>query len=131
MNKTIIIKSNYSPYGSHEVKNLGIFSRVLMSCGGGMGGSKWYEYGTFEETPQVGKMATLVDAVSGEKKTINPNYIVSIEEKKLVRVVTDVTAWKNYNKKVCTKATHTSYYWFDKSHNLKDNLIYSELTEEV
>lgn len=148
MNKKIVIVPTYSPSKNHLVLVLGDVTKVKMSCGGGMGGSKWYEFGGFENKPKIGEFVNFVDAVSGETKIINPNYIVEVEEKKLVKVTTDVTEWKNYNKKVCNKAIHIAYYWFDKTdkvigsverygvenakseRSLEDNLIYSEIIME-
>ena len=146
MNKNIVIAPTYSPNAGHEVKNLGIINKVVMSCGGGMGGSRWNEYGKFNSIPEIGNMVQFVDAVSGETKTINPSFIVKIEEVQLVKVTTDVTPHANYAVKSCNKATHTTYYWFDKSDTisgvreyqrgamdadkLKDNIIYTEYVKE-
>lgn len=147
MNKNIVICPTYSPNAGHEVKNLGIINKVRMSCGGGMGGSTWYEYGKFKSTPKIGELVEFVDAVSGETKSINPSFIVKVEQVQLVKVTTDVTPHANYAVKSCDKATHTTYYWFDKtdsisgirehhtfgvmdSNKLKDNIIYSEYVKE-
>jgi len=118
MIKDITIPHPCSPCESHRVINLGTVSRVEITCGGGMGGLHWYVYGTFDEKPQIGKMAYLTDEISGEQITINPNYIVTIKEKQLVKVESDVTPHTNYNGKTCKKHIKIQYYWFD----LMDNI---------
>ena len=49
--------------------------RILMSCGGGMGGSKWYEYATEIEMDGGFIYAECLD---GQSKTLSKNFIVSI-----------------------------------------------------
>lgn len=55
-------------------------SRIKMSCGGGMGGSVWYE--TVEridiETLDFTK-PLIVTTIDGNKKLLNPRYIVMID----------------------------------------------------
>jgi hypothetical protein len=124
-------------------------TKVEMSCGGGMGGSHWYEYGWFKTKPQIGQATELVEfvsAVSGETKTINPNFIVTFEDKKLVKTTTDVTAWRNFGVKRYKKSTHIAYYCFDitdevsgdkekvkksiRAEEIKNYCIYSEVIDE-
>ncbi len=57
-------------------------TRIKITCGGGMGGSSWYEYvdriplDKFEDF--TGKMLR-VKTVDGNEKLINPNYVVEVD----------------------------------------------------
>ena len=117
MNKTFIIEPSCSPFGKHEVTVIGEVSKVMMSCGGGMGGCSWNEFGTITGDTKNDAFVTLTDAVSGETKQLNTRFIVTVETKKLVKVVTDVTPHVNYTKKVCKSAVQTTYYYIDLSDN--------------
>lgn len=140
MNKTYKIQSTRSPYGEHKVETIGTINKVLMTCGGGMGGAQWSEFGSFKSDPEIGKMTEFVDAVTGETKVLNPQYIVEIEKKTLVKVTTDQTAHYNYSSKVCDKAIETRYIWIDLSdtaiadpnrNNPKDELQSHTIFQEV
>lgn len=120
-----------SPCKSHKVENLGPVSVVHMTCGGGMGGSSWREYGSFETEPEIGKMAKFVSAITGEEKTINPAYIVSIETKALVKVTSDTTPWRNYHRTECKKRIETMYLCFDESDTIKSALTHTSYDGEL
>ena len=76
--------------------------RIKMSCGGGIGGSKWYE--TLKPTTIVpNTLLTIVpntliqvETINGETKLINTNFIVEATIKQLI-TVTEVH--QNYNYK--------------------------------
>jgi hypothetical protein len=109
---------------------MGVVSRVEMTCGGGMGGSHWYVYGNFKEKPQIGQMAYLTDEISGEQITINPNYIVTIKAKQLVKVETDVTPHTNYSRTTCKKHIKIQYYWFDLMDSITAGSSYDSSAKE-
>lgn len=113
MNKNYVIEPSNSPVGKHQVTEVGLIKKVKMSCGGGMGGSVWNEFGTITGDIYKDNFVTLRDAISGEEKALNTKYIVKVEDKKLIEVLTDITPFKNYGKKVCEKAFRTIYYYID------------------
>jgi hypothetical protein len=87
-------------------------SKVTISCGGGMGGSKWCEYGNFEHL-ESNQLCGFKDAITGERRTINTAFVVEVETGKLVKVDWDTTAHANYgaSKPRCEKCIHTRYYF--------------------
>ena len=58
--------------------------RIKMSCGGGMGGSKWYE--TIKPTTIKPNTLIQVETIEGETKLINTNFIVEAVEKQLITI---------------------------------------------
>lgn len=58
-------------------------TRIKMTCGGGMGGSSWYEYverfslNDISDRP-LGTMWR-IKTVDGNEKLINPNYVVEVD----------------------------------------------------
>jgi len=89
---------------------------VTMSCGGGFGGSKWAEHFDavdIESIPSE-KIMVFTDAVTGKKVPINTRFIVKVEEKQMLKVYQDITAWKNYHKVVCNKCYRESYLALDR-----------------
>lgn len=99
-------------------------SRVKMSCGGGMGGSVWYEYGKFDNLDS-NKLCEFTDAITGEKKTLNTSFVVKIESGTIVKMSFDTTAHANYNTKICKKQTHTIYRYIKTSddYEMKDKYV--------
>lgn len=71
-------------------------TKVFITYGGGMGGGNRTYYCTdfYMNTSKKMYIATLI---SGEEIEINPRYVVVIETKILVKVVTDKTAHANYH----------------------------------
>ena len=51
--------------------------RILMTCGGGMAGSKWYEYAT--DIDMEGEFVDVL-TLSGHSKLLGKNHIVKIED---------------------------------------------------
>lgn len=119
MNKIYKIGVPKSPCKKQNIEIVGPVSVVMMTCGGGMGGCQWKEYGSFVKEPEIGKMAKFISATTGEEITINPAYIVNIKTKKLVKVTSDTTLWRNYNKVECKKRIETHYFWFDESDTIE------------
>lgn len=63
-------------------------TRLDVSCGGGMGGSRWYEY--IQRIPLeelVAKERIIVTTWDGERKLINMNNVVKAEEYTIVSAV--------------------------------------------
>ena len=91
---------------SKKLENIGVVKRVEMTCGGGMGGAHWFLYGIFDNEPEIGKLVRFTNEINGEVITINPKYIVTICEKRIVRVVSQyMESGKNIKQ--------TRYYWLD------------------
>ena len=78
-----------------------------------MGGSRWDEYGTITGDVYKDNFITLTEAVTGVTKDINTKFIVEVENKTLVKVVTDITPHVNYSSKRCKSCIETTYYWID------------------
>ena len=71
-----------------------LITRIKMTCGGGMGGSSWYEYVyRVEEIPSNTIMK--FKRYDGKEITINTSYIVSAEDFKLAKAELDITEWKS------------------------------------
>jgi hypothetical protein len=55
-------------------------TRIKMTCGGGMGGSSWYEYVNRINMEDIRPNdMLLVTDIDGRQKLLNTNYIVSVE----------------------------------------------------
>jgi len=57
--------------------------RIKVTCGGGMGGSVWFEYVDKDSVKTVdlyGVPMLSVMTWNGEKKIINPRYVVTVED---------------------------------------------------
>lgn len=61
-------------------------TRILLSCGGGMGGSRWYEYVKRIPLDSI-KGITVVEDIHGKKKAVNERYVVEMEDFTLVKAV--------------------------------------------
>ncbi len=81
--------------------------KIKVSCGGGMGGSSWYEYA---KSMSQNKDFFEFTLHNDEVKTIGKNFIVSMQEKNMVTVVRDETAHINYREHKCTKCISTTKY---------------------
>jgi len=95
-----------------DVKNVLL---IIMSCGGGIGGSSWKEL-VLDEDCKIpsNELHTFIDAISGKEVTLNTAYIVKYEPKQVLKVYDDVTAHRNYSKKVCNKAWCERYIVLDR-----------------
>ena len=58
-----------------ETRKEGSGKRILMSCGGGMAGSKWYEYAS--DIDMEGEFIDII-AFNGQSKLLGKQWIVSI-----------------------------------------------------
>lgn len=63
-------------------------TRLCMSCGGGMGGSKWYEYVNRIPLDELSEKKTIVATTwDGKRKLINMDYVVKAEEFTIMKAV--------------------------------------------
>ena len=81
-----------------------------MTCGGGMGGSVWNEYVTTNCQIQPNQMITVKDAITGEEKIINTNFIVKVETVYFVTLTWNTTAHANYDRYTVKKRIQTEHY---------------------
>lgn len=88
---------------------------ITMSCGGGIGGSCWKEL-VLDEDAKIpsNELRTFTDAISGKDITLNTSFVVKIEPKKMLKVYDDITAHRNYGKKVCERAWVERYIVLDR-----------------
>lgn len=79
-NNGIIDKPMTPGYWLKETPQYKNITRIEMTCGGGIGGSHWYEY--VNEIPlkeiKPNQMLTII-TIDGEEKLINTNYVVSVD----------------------------------------------------
>ena len=103
----------------------------LVSYGGGMGGTNVYYYGEeLATSPRKGFIAVL--GYDGELTEINQSYIVSVKDKQLVTIVSDVTAHRNFNKTVCSKAIETRHFLLPKDADFNiSNTIQTDKSQDV
>lgn len=80
--------------------------RIKMTCGGGMGGSSWYETVKPNVKLQPNSLIT-VETIDGETKVINTNFMVTATEKQLV-TVTEVHQNPNFRE---TMNVPLKYYY--------------------
>lgn len=75
---------------SHFVGDAKIFKvkKVKMTCGGGMGGSLWYEY-IVDFPEHFGNGMLNVTNYKGEKMMLNIRYIVKVSDSQVVGITTD------------------------------------------
>ena len=72
--------------------------KLTMTCGGGMGGSRWEEY--IEETTGDEMMSDQNEWVRnylGEEIMLNPRFVVKMERVSVIKVVEDITNWKTHH----------------------------------
>lgn len=84
---------NPSKFVKHEeIHNI---LKVKMSCGGGLGGAKWYEYIQEPcENELEGNSPVWVTDYLGEELLINPRFIVKANRISITKVVEDITEWQ-------------------------------------
>ena len=89
---------------------------VTMSCGGGIGGSRWDEYFYAEDITKLptNSLATFTDAITKKKVTINTQYAVKVVEKQMLQVHSDNTAWRNYHERKCNSHCLERYIVLDR-----------------
>ena len=96
----------YQPFSPSEYIDSNYYKviSIKMSCGGGMGGSGWYEH-IKADTPQKmkeiysaitnGGMMRVVDYL-GNTKYINTNYIVMTQEQSIYELIIENTGHTSY-----------------------------------
>ena len=98
----IKIRKPCSPSTVKEFKEIKA-TEILVSWGGGMGGASKSYYATEVNGDEL----TLLP--HGEKITINPKFIVHSKSVTFVKLVTDVTAHRNYSERTCKSSISTHY----------------------
>lgn len=73
-----------------------LITRLEMTCGGGMGGSRWYEYVARLKQIPSNEMIK-VHRYDGKDIYINTSYVVSAENFTLGKAELDITKWKYYH----------------------------------
>lgn len=97
-----------SPSATPEVIRRLPALKVTMSCGGGMGGSRWDEY-IWEETNIPTDTIIKVTNILDEEISINTRFVVKSERVDILVVEHDVTDFVNYHSKNCDTATNVHY----------------------
>lgn len=88
--------------GKEEIHNI---LKIKMSCGGGLGGSSWYEY-IYDTVALEGDSLVWVTNYLGEEIKLNPRFMVKVNRVSLVKVEEDITAWKFHG---ANKPTNEKY----------------------
>lgn len=79
-------------------------TRLKMSCGGGMGGSNWYEYVYRLEKIPSNTMLN-VKRYDGKSFFVNTAYVVNAENYKLVITKLDISAWASLSNQIIEETT--------------------------
>lgn len=79
-------------------------TRLKMSCGGGMGGSCWYEYVCRLEKIPSNTMLN-VKRYDGKSLFINTTYVVNAENFKLAIAELDISEWARLSNEIIGEAT--------------------------
>ena len=136
--RTLLVGKPCSPSEtiSHEVIEM---KRVLISYGGGIGGvnKQYYTKKLYKEQAINGSWN--IETIDGKKIQLMPNFIVEVEETKVLKLVTDVTEHRNYNKTTCKKSILTEYfdlsgfdnYNIEEKYSSRDDKIIFKTTEET
>ena len=128
----IVLHAPVSPCSLVGKKEQEVY-KFVMSCGGGMGGSRWDEYVITEDAIRPNSMLTCKDAATGEEKIINSNYIVMSKKVRFVTVTWDTTAWVNYNgnynSKKCKKQTQILNYQIPASDTYTVEMTYGSTSD--
>lgn len=84
--------------------------RVLITYGGGMGGANKSYYTKEIKKEQAINGQWQIKTIDGKQINLMPNFVVEVEETKILKLVTDVTGQRNFSKKVCNKSILTEYF---------------------
>lgn len=98
MKKTIILGKHVSPSAPPAVSDTGKLWKVKMSCGGGLGGTSWEEYGKFLDELKPATIVRFEDHFTGAVKLLNTNYIVTAQVRKYVSILSDLSRNTCYGK---------------------------------
>lgn len=91
---------------SHEVV---LAKKILLTYGGGMGGASEKIYCTKKELKAGIVDMYALTLLSGEVIEVNPAFIVKVEDRRLVKVVCDVTSHSYFNAKNFKSMIITEY----------------------
>ena len=94
--------------------------RIKMTCGGGMGGSSWYET-VISDVELKPNSLVEIETIEGETKLINTDYVVEAVEKQLVRV-TEVHQNSNFKDTMGKELDY--YYLLPMNVNVKFNGVH-------
>ena len=101
-----------SPSEITDTQELSV-TEFLVSYGGGMGGANQTHYALDYKTND--DKFYVLELLNGNQIKINPRFVVSMQDKKVLRIENDVTAHTNYHKQVCKQFIIVNYYAMDKS----------------
>jgi len=85
--------------------------RIKMSCGGGMGGSSWYEYVTDITTEPLDEFYERVTTLDGQVQRLGKPFIVNIVEVDFYGQTVDISDWCDGGIRTSDKPVYTE--WFD------------------
>ena len=108
--KTIKIGPSCSPNTyivSHEIIK---GKKFLVSYGGGMGGVHKIYFCKELYEPKPAESMRMLTLLTGEVIRVNGRFIVEISDRNIVKVVSDVTGHRNFNKKMYSKVIETEYF---------------------
>ena len=94
--------------------------KVSMSCGGGFGGSQWYEY-VKSDIPLGEEKIVEVKNIFGDTIRINTRYAVSSKRMKVVHEEWDTLPWANFRRE--EYKWHITKLWY--CVNLESELIFN------
>jgi len=83
--------------------------RIKMSCGGGMGGSSWYEYVTDIDSSDPNYES--VTCLDGQTKRLGKQFIVNIVPVGFYGQTVDISDWCTGGMRTSDKPVYTE--WFD------------------
>ena len=92
-----LIKQRRSPSEIVSAEKCFAFE-LTMSCGGGMGGSRWEEY---VRANTIDKFVGMVgidkfDTILGDRILLNAGNIVEVRRVQIIKMLVDVRPWKYY-----------------------------------
>lgn len=82
---------------------------IVMSCGGGMGGSYWVEYIIDNDSTFPSEQIIKVKNVLGEDVILNTRFVVKATPIDVLIIEHDTTDFTNYHSKKCNES-HSIYY---------------------
>ena len=83
--------------------------KIKMSCGGGMGGSSWYEYVTDIDSSDPNY--EIVTTLDGQTKRLGKQFIVNIVQVDFHGQTVDISDWCDGGIRTSDKPVYTQ--WFD------------------
>jgi hypothetical protein len=92
---------------SHEIIQ---GKKVLVSYGGGLGGTSKIYFCKEVYEPKPAESMRLLILLTGEVVRVNGRFIVEISDREIVKVISNITGHMNYNKKIYSKVIETEYF---------------------